>query len=88
MSMHAYGAAIDLQSSVGNYWRWSGRLPTSRGRDVVPRELIDLFERHGFIWSGNWFHIDSIHFEYHPELIESSKRWRSFLVRYLEENPM
>jgi hypothetical protein len=31
--------------------------------------LVEIFERHGFIWGGNWSHFDTMHFEYRPELL-------------------
>jgi hypothetical protein len=34
----------------------------------MPQEIIDIFERHGFIWGGKWYHYDTMHFEYRPEL--------------------
>ncbi|MGE3872826.1 MAG: M15 family metallopeptidase [Parvibaculaceae bacterium] len=71
MSMHAYGAAIDLNTKFANYWRWS-----RRGKDgkyvwtnQLPREIVEVFERHGFIWGGRWYHYDTMHFEYRPELL-------------------
>ncbi|MDP3291618.1 MAG: M15 family metallopeptidase, partial [Sulfuricurvum sp.] len=27
---------------------------------------------HGFIWGGRWYHYDTMHFEYRPELLASS----------------
>jgi len=30
---------------------------------------VAVFERHGFIWGGKWFHYDTMHFEYRPELL-------------------
>jgi hypothetical protein len=68
-SMHAYGAAIDLNLTYSNYWLWdtSGKAePVWRNR--MPREIVDAFERHGFIWGGRWYHYDTMHFEYRPEL--------------------
>jgi hypothetical protein len=72
-SMHAYGAAIDLNLDVSDYWMWQngGRSPLSRSR--MPREIIDIFERHGFIWGGRWYHYDTMHFEYRPELLPLSR---------------
>jgi hypothetical protein len=35
----------------------------------MPLEIIDIFERHGFIWGGKWYHYDTMHFEYRPELL-------------------
>lgn len=65
-SMHAYGAAIDLNSQWGAYWRWGPRPAASA---TIPQPIIAAFERHGFIWGGKWAHFDSFHFEYRPELI-------------------
>lgn len=73
LSMHAFGAAIDLNASVGKYWRWSGLGDAIRASHSVPHEIVEIFERHGFIWGGNWYHVNSIHFEYRPELIEYAR---------------
>lgn len=71
LSMHAYGAAIDLDSRFGGYWRWGPRPAAGR---TLPAAVIEAFERHGFIWGGKWAHFDSFHFEYRPELIRSARR--------------
>jgi hypothetical protein len=69
MSMHAFGAAIDISTATADYWRWNkpaeGRYPY---RNQVPFEIVEIFERHGFIWGGKWYHYDTMHFEYRPEL--------------------
>jgi hypothetical protein len=67
--MHAYGAAIDLNTNYADYWRWSTdtRSPTWKNR--IPVEIVRVFERHGFIWGGHWYHFDTMHFEYRPELL-------------------
>lgn len=71
MSMHAYGASIDLNTKYANYWRW--QKPGKDGKLVwtnqLPKPIIDVFERHGFIWGGRWYHYDTMHFEYRPELL-------------------
>jgi hypothetical protein len=64
-SMHAYGAAIDLNARFGDYWLWS----KAGYRNRVPMEIVTIFERHGFIWGGKWSHFDTMHFEYRPELL-------------------
>jgi hypothetical protein len=68
-SMHAYGAAIDVSTAHTDYWLWNepveGRYPY---RNQVPFEVVQIFERHGFIWGGKWYHYDTMHFEYRPEL--------------------
>lgn len=75
LSVHSFGAAIDLDTSYAAYWRWSGGKPgdVPPHRNRVPMEIVDVFERHGFIWGGRWYHYDTMHFEYRPELIAISK---------------
>ncbi len=65
-SMHSYGAAIDINLVVSDYWLWRRGAPW---RDRVPDEVVAAFERHGFIWGGRWSHYDTMHFEYRPELL-------------------
>jgi hypothetical protein len=65
-SMHAWGAAIDINTKSSDYWLWS------RGgayRNRIPFAIVQIFERHGFIWGGKWGHFDTMHFEYRPELL-------------------
>ncbi len=74
-SMHSYGAAIDLNFSLADYWYWqSGPGGALTYRNRMPHELVEIFERHGFIWGGKWYHYDTMHFEYRPELIELARR--------------
>ena len=42
-------------------------------RNRVPAAIVEIFERHGFIWGGKWYHYDTMHFEYRPELIALAK---------------
>ncbi len=63
-SMHAYGAAVDVNVAWSDYWRWGG----GPWRNRIPAEVVAAFERHGFIWGGRWRHFDTMHFEYRPEL--------------------
>jgi hypothetical protein len=70
MSMHAYAAAIDINAKYADYWRWALNVHgepkwTSR----IPLQIIRIFEKHGFIWGGYWYHYDTMHFEYRPELL-------------------
>lgn len=75
LSMHAYGAAIDLNPRYADYWLWG---KPARGtilwKNRIPRAIVEVFERHGFIWGGKWYHYDTMHFEYRPELILLAKR--------------
>jgi hypothetical protein len=65
-SMHAWGAAIDLNTKYSDYWLWS---KGGGYRNRMPMEIVEIFERHGFIWGGKWGHFDTMHFEYRPELL-------------------
>lgn len=75
VSAHGFGIAMDIATAKTDYWQWSkftpDRIPTVRKK--VPAAIIEAFERHGFIWGGNWYHYDTMHFEYRPELIEIGK---------------
>jgi D-alanyl-D-alanine carboxypeptidase len=76
-SMHAWGAAIDINPAFSDYWRWhrsAGAVPAYVNR--IPLEVVAVFERHGFIWGGRWAHFDTMHFEYRPELLTSSQSER------------
>jgi hypothetical protein len=69
MSMHGYAAAIDLNLKYSDYWLWAGKAKIIPYKNRMPREIVDIFERHGFIWGGKWYHYDTMHFEYRPELL-------------------
>jgi hypothetical protein len=71
ISAHGHGIAIDIATAQADYWQWAGHkaggvIPY---RNRVPREIIEIFEAHGFIWGGAWYHYDTMHFEYRPELL-------------------
>jgi hypothetical protein len=72
MSMHAYAAAIDINAKYSNYWRWA---LNDRGEpkwaNQIPIQIVRIFEKHGFIWGGYWYHYDTMHFEFRPELLPS-----------------
>ena len=72
VSAHAFGIALDVAPSLGDYFRW--REPHApvpqRYRNRMPREIVEAFEREGFIWGGRWHHYDTMHFEYRPELLQ------------------
>jgi hypothetical protein len=75
MSVHSFGAAIDINTRYADYWVWSGGKPgrVVEYRNKYPIDIVDAFERHGFIWGGRWYHYDTMHFEYRPELIAIGK---------------
>ncbi|MEI9899247.1 MAG: M15 family metallopeptidase [Hyphomicrobium sp.] len=71
VSAHGYGIAIDIAVKRAHYWRDAAQragAPVAY-RNEVPAEIVDVFERHGFIWGGRWYHYDTMHFEYRPELL-------------------
>ncbi|MGI9413195.1 MAG: M15 family metallopeptidase, partial [Hyphomicrobiales bacterium] len=69
--VHAFAAAIDINVKTADYWRWSkpAKNGVYRWRNRIPMEIVAIFERHGFIWGGRWYHYDTMHFEYRPELL-------------------
>ncbi len=77
MSMHAYAAAIDINVKFTDYWRWNGaKKETDKVvyKNRIPMEIVEIFEKHGFIWGGKWYHYDTMHFEYRPEIIALAKK--------------
>lgn len=71
LSVHSFGAAIDLNTKYAGYWKWSKQKKgnVSAHKNRYPSLIIKIFEKHGFIWGGRWYHYDTMHFEYRPELI-------------------
>lgn len=66
LSNHSFGSAIDINTKYSDYWKWNNNLEyTNR----IPFEIADVFEKHGFIWGGKWYHYDTMHFEFRPELL-------------------
>ena len=73
LSFHSYGAAIDINLRFADYWLWKPDKDAPVWRNRVPVAIVEIFERHGFIWGGRWYHFDTMHFEYRPELIAAAK---------------
>jgi hypothetical protein len=73
LSPHAFAIAIDLKVHPYDYWISATRSEGQLRLNEYPRELVRLFEGHGFIWGGKWYHFDLTHYEYRPELIIKSK---------------
>ena len=75
LSPHSFGIAIDLNTKYSNYWQWDCKCTTENVdltyKNKLPQGIIDIFEKHGFIWGGKWYHYDTMHFEYRPELLFS-----------------
>lgn len=72
-SAHSYGIAIDINTTYSNYWLWSNPKCSETDKlkyeNQIPLEIVKVFEKHGFVWGGRWYHYDTMHFEYRPELL-------------------
>jgi hypothetical protein len=73
LSPHSFGIAIDLNVNHSNYWQWDCKCTSENAelsyKNKIPQGIVDIFEKHGFIWGGKWYHYDTMHFEYRPELL-------------------
>lgn len=73
LSAHSYGIAVDIGVPMSDYWKW--QFPKATETDSIkyhnrfPLELIAIFEKYGFIWGGRWYHFDTMHFEFRPEIL-------------------
>ena len=73
MSAHSYGMSIDIGVKFSDYWRWDN--PGKNETDSIsywnriPGEIVDVFEKHGFISGTKWYHYDTMHFEFRPDLL-------------------
>lgn len=68
-SAHSWGIAVDVATARSSYWEWD----RAAGRPVtwtnhIPEAVVAAFEAESFAWGGRWYHYDSMHFEYRPEL--------------------
>jgi hypothetical protein len=73
LSAHSFGIAIDLARDKRDYWQWASREQGQKRLESYPTELVEIFERNGFVWGGKWGHFDILHFEYRPEIILKAK---------------
>ncbi len=72
-SAHSYGIAIDINTEYSNYWLWSNKGAAEQDslhyENRIPQKIVEIFEKYGFIWGGYWYHFDTMHFEYRPEIL-------------------
>lgn len=83
LSPHSFGIAIDLKRDNNDYWKWASREQGEKRIRSYPKEIVEVFEKHNFIWGGKWGHFDILHFEYRPELLMKS---RYFSKKSTKEN--
>lgn len=73
LSAHSFGIAIDINVKYSDFWLWSNPGKSEKDQIVyknrIPREIVEIFERHGFISGTRWYHYDTMHFEFRPELL-------------------
>ena len=73
LSTHSFGMTIDINTKYSNYWQWDCNCKSEKSKltynNKIPKKLVEIFEKYGFIWGGNWQHYDTMHFEYRPELL-------------------
>lgn len=76
LSAHSFGIAIDICIKFSDYWRWKnpGKSETDpiTYMNRIPKEIIQIFEKHGFISGARWYHFDTMHFEFRPDLLQTS----------------
>ena len=76
LSNHSFGMTLDINATQTQYWQWDmakeqqtvSEETSISYRNTLPWEIVEIFEKHGFIWGGKWYHYDTMHFEYRPEL--------------------
>ena len=74
LSTHSFGMTIDINTKYSNYWQWECNCTNEEAsvkyKNRIPQLIINVFEKYGFIWGGKWYHFDTMHFEYRPELLK------------------
>lgn len=74
MSAHSYGIAFDIGIDKSDYWQWkcgsNDECIEVQYSNRIPRKIVEIFQKHGFIWGGAWYHFDTMHFEFRPELLK------------------
>lgn len=72
LSAHSFGITIDINTGHSNYWQWDCGCKNENVKlnfkNKIPMGLVSVFEKNGFIWGGRWYHYDTMHFEYRPEM--------------------
>lgn len=91
LSPHSFGTAIDLARDKRDYWQWASNAEGEKRLLSYPREVVEVFEKHNFVWGGKWNHFDILHFEYRPEIILKARYFgtsSNSLDKWYEGAPM
>ena len=84
-SLHSYGIAIDLLPKDlrgrHTYWQWDTDELDFDNFYKPPEAVVRAFEAYGFLWGGNWNLIDTMHFEYRPEILLLN----NFVIEHLRQ---
>lgn len=59
LSRHSWGTAFDINAR----WNTYGKAPAKENEHGTVRQLVHIFEAHGFCWGGGWSTPDGMHFE-------------------------
>lgn len=74
LSAHSYGIAIDIGEGNSDYWLWKHPGASEEAKisysNKMPREIAEIMQKYGFVWGGAWYHFDTMHFEYRPEILK------------------
>ena len=74
LSGHSFASAIDINVDRSDYWEWQRQGDMFVWKNRIPQAIVDAFEAEGFVWGGRWYHYDTMHFEYRPELLDPGCR--------------
>ncbi|TLD84081.1 M15 family peptidase [Helicobacter sp. MIT 11-5569] len=75
LSPHSFGIAMDINVAQSRYWLWDLKHKAfQQNIPMIPQVIIQAFEEEGFIWGGRWWHYDTMHFEYRPEILCYAKK--------------
>lgn len=89
LSVHSFAAAVDVSPRGNPYWR---NLPPGTNllatRQAFPPQIVEAFERQGFIWGGKWAEFDLMHFEYRPEIILLARLARGERIPLVDITPL
>jgi len=60
LSIHSWGAAIDLSHLINGWKKTYDPDPRKR---MMPTKVVDIFDSEGWTWGGLWRNADAMHFQ-------------------------